>query len=129
MSRWNPLYLCLVFLLTACAGMQERETLQTERTLSAAGFQMRLADTPERLTQLQALPQRQLIVRQSEGNPYYVYADAQDCKCISVGTEKAYQRFEKMTIDQNIAAEEATAWEAAPAFDMGFWGPWGPWWY
>ena len=129
MVRQIPLCLTLVFLVTACAAMQERETLQTERTLSAAGFQMRLADTPDQTAQLQSLPQRKIVVRQASGQPYYIYADATDCKCIYVGTQKAYQRFEKMAIEQNVAAEEEMAWEDAPVWDMGMWGPWGPWWY
>ena len=127
MARWIPLSLTLAFFLTGCAGMQQRRTLQTERTLSAAGFQMRLADTPARMTQLQALPQRQLFTRESDDKPYYIYADAEDCKCIYVGTEKAYQNFQKLAIEQDIAEEQAMAYENA--IDVGVWGPWGPWWY
>ena len=48
----------LVALFTvACAG----QAMQTERMLAAAGFQMRMADTPEKLARLAKLTQRELM--------------------------------------------------------------------
>ena len=45
-------------LLGGCAAIQREEAQQTESTLSAAGFQMKPADTPERLAHLQTMLKR-----------------------------------------------------------------------
>ncbi len=50
--------------LAGCAAMQQDNTQTTEQTLAAAGFQMKLADTPAKLAQLQSLPQRKLVPQQ-----------------------------------------------------------------
>lgn len=116
-----------IAILLGCGELQQSQTLQTERTLSAAGFQMRLAETPQRMNQLQALPQHKFIVRQHEGKPFYLWADATDCKCIYAGTERAYQEFQRLAIKQNVEAQQAQIADEAFGFDT--WGPWAPWWY
>jgi len=117
--------LCLLLGLIGCAAMQEHDTLQNERSLAAAGFQMRLADTPKKLAQLQALPQRKLIPREKDGQTYFMYADAEDCKCLYVGTDRAYQSYERLATEERIQQERV---EAAADWDLEAWGPWAPWW-
>jgi len=114
-------------MLAGCAAMQKQETLETERLLSAAGFQVKLADAPQKLASLQALPQRKLLLRQQNGKIYYIYADRTDCKCLYYGNEQAYQRYHRLAMEQNIAQEQIQAAELNQDMAMD-WGMWGPWW-
>lgn len=114
-----------------CAAIQNRKAIKTERLLAAAGFQMKLADTHEKLTELMAKPQRTLVpVKSKDGSVFYMYADATTCKCIYVGTEEAYQRYQKIVVEQKIAENQqmAAQMNQNAAMDWGMWGPWGPWW-
>jgi len=112
-----------------CAAIRNMKAQQTEEILAAAGFQMKLADTPEKLARLQALRQQKLVPHQRDGEVYYVYADAGGCKCIYVGNETAYQQYQKLALEEKIADEqrEAASMNEAAAMDWNTWGPWGPW--
>ncbi len=116
--------------LAGCAAYQNHQAIQTERVLSAAGFQTKLADTPEKLASLEALPQRKLVPHtRHDGILFYVYADASACKCLYVGSQKAYQRYQEITIRQKDAEDKKMAAEMNQnaAMDWGLWEPWGPW--
>ena len=112
--------------LAACATMERGATLDTEQMLAASGFKMKLADTPEKLANLQFFPQQKIVPRALDGKVLYFYADAATCKCLYVGSEKAYQRYQRFAVEKQIAAEQAMA--AETNWDMGMdWGMWGPW--
>jgi hypothetical protein len=115
------------FALAGCAWLQNMEADDTEQVLSAAGFQMKPADTPEKLAHLQTLTQRKLVPHERDGRLYYVYADANHCKCLYVGTEQAYQRYQKFALEKQIANEqrEAAQMNMDAAMDWNMWGPWG----
>jgi len=110
--------------LTGCAAIQKDNTQTTEQTLAAAGFQMKLADTPAKLAQLKSLPQRKLVPQQQNGVIRYVYVDAQYCQCVYAGTETHYQQYQKLALERQIATEEVSAAQMN-AMDWGMWGPWG----
>ena len=112
-----------------CAAIEKTNTVEEERMLAAAGFQMKLADTPERMKKLAAMKQRKFIkVPYGDGTVRYVWADAEFCKCIYAGTEAAYGRYWKLAMNQAIAADEAQAAMASDLYgDSAAWGPWGPW--
>jgi hypothetical protein len=38
----------------------------------------------------------------------YIYVDASYCKCVYMGSEEAYQRYQKLALDKQVAAEERT---------------------
>ena len=78
--------------------MQSRRAIETERLLAAAGFQMQLAHTPQRVAQLEALEQRKLVAHPRNGSVYVVYADASSCQCLYAGTEQAYRRYRKLAL-------------------------------
>ncbi len=125
---------CLGLLLAGCAAKHAQKAIQTERLLHAAGFQMKLADTPEKLEQVKALQQRKFFLHTHEGKPYYVYADATSCNCIYVGPPEAYQRYVDLLVQQGAAENQAKAARAdqraasAVPMNWGVWGTWGPWW-
>lgn len=119
--------------LAGCAAVQaiqKSEATDKEQLLTAAGFKVRLADTPEKLAHLKTLTQRKLISHPRDGKVYYVYADALACKCLYIGNEEAYQRYQQMVIQQRIADEQRMTaemnWDAQ--MNWGMWGPWDPWW-
>ena len=113
----------------ACASIQNSEAIKTERVLAAAGFQMRLANTPEKLAKVAAMTQRKLVPHEKDGETMFVYADATACKCVYVGTQQAHQRYQQLAIQQKLAkqAENTAAMNQDSAMDWDGWGGWGPW--
>ncbi|MBW2709081.1 MAG: hypothetical protein JRD04_07340 [Deltaproteobacteria bacterium] len=125
--------LASIALLASCAAIQNQNAVDMERLLAASGFKMKFAETPEKLAALEGLPQRKLVPQQHEGKVYFYYADADLCKCLYVGSEKSYQKFQNLAARQKMAQDYR--WAAQTNMDarmnFGMWGPWGPWgpWY
>jgi hypothetical protein len=109
----------LALALMGCQAIENEDAESTEQLLAAAGFHMKEATTPEQLANLQGMTQREVVVHQQDGEPRYVYADAQDCKCVYVGSEKNYDEFQRLSVRQEIAEENMDA-----SLDWGMWGPW-----
>ena len=126
--KWATVLAAFALALSACAAIQNQNAMDTERLLAASGFQMRLADTPDKLEHLKTLTQRKLVPHQHEGKLYYVYADATSCQCIYIGNEQAYQRYQNLALQKEIAEEQRMAAEmnANASMNWGLWGPWGP---
>jgi hypothetical protein len=119
--RWMTPILTLVALglsVTGCAAYRAHQTAETEQVLAAAGFQVQPADTPEKLAHLQTLTPRKVVRDTRDGQPQYVYADPETCKCVYVGDEKRYQRYRELSLQKQIADESAQYWS-------GWRGPWG----
>ena len=107
--------------LVACATVEKDTTMDTERLLAASGFQMRLADTPQKLDKIKTMSQRKLIRHQRNGATHYIYADATGCKCLYAGTEKAYKRFKSLSANK-LSEDEATARDEDVKMDWEIWG-------
>jgi len=105
--------------LAGCTAIEKSDAEDAEQALAAAGFQMKLADTPALEAQMKKLPQRKLTHVERDGKLFFVYADDLVCKCLYVGDQAAYQRYEKLSLEENIAADEAMT-------DMD-WSAWGAW--
>jgi hypothetical protein len=126
--------IAVVSLTPGCALFREtpQEKAQAiEPLLSAAGFKMKLADTPDKLAHLQTLPALQLVPHQEGGKLYYGFADPYVCRCLYVGDQTAYQQYQKLALQRQIADEQRDAAmmneDAAADWSMGgFWGPFGP---
>lgn len=86
-----------------------------ERQLVAAGFQLKPASTEKAAKQLAGLPQRKLIQIPFEGERRWVYADAEFCHCLYMGSEAAHVRYQELLM-QEIAKE------AAAEMDWKMWG-------
>ena len=89
--------------LAGCAAVKKSDTSDTEQLLTAAGFKMKLADTPAKLAHLNTLTQQKVVPHERDGKMYYVYADAEYCKCLYAGNQENYQRYENLSVKQNIA--------------------------
>jgi len=115
--------------LGGCAASQAR---QMDGMLAAAGFQVRPANTPEKLQQLKTLkPRTLLLMTKVGGAPYWVAADPTVCQCLYVGNEAAYQRYEQLKLKKEYANEQMMTAEMNEdaAMDWSMWGPWGAWGY
>ena len=106
------------------AGCASQQAKSTESVLAAAGFDVRYADTPDKLTHLEQLTQRKLVEHSRDGKPAYVYADAKGCKCLYAGDEKDYQAYQKTMVKEQIANQQVMAAEMNQDADMN----WGLWW-
>ena len=109
----------LAAVLAGCQAIENEEAQSTEQLLAAAGFHMKEATTPQQLANLEAMTQRTVVIHEQDGQPRYVYADAQDCKCVYVGEERNYDEFQRLSVKQEIAEENLDA-----SMDWGMWGPW-----
>jgi hypothetical protein len=105
--------------LASCQAIENADAEDTEQLLAAAGFHMKEATTPEQLANLQNLTQRKIVTQEQEGQPRYVYADAEGCKCVYVGGEKNYDEYQKLSLKEEIAQENLDA-----SMDWGMWGAW-----
>ena len=115
----------LGIVMGGCKMIEKRNARDTEQLLSAAGFKMKLADTPEKTAHLETLTQRKLVPHEQDDETYYVYADDLECQCVYVGNEKAYQEYQKLAVKQEIADEQAMAASMNEGAAMN-WGLWGP---
>ena len=90
----------------ACVKSPNQKAIETERLLAASGFKMRLADTPEKLTLIEALTQRQILVHQSKGKLLYVYVDAEHCQCVYAGSAEAYRRYQNLALENKLSVDD-----------------------
>lgn len=115
----------MTVLFGGCAMVERQETKSTEDLLSAGGFSIKAADTPEKLSKLQAMKQRKILRRQGpDGQPQFLFADATYCRCLYIGNEAAYQAYQKLSVEQQIAEERQQA-----ELDASMDSPWAyDWW-
>lgn len=129
----NPLAIAILGLVivtaAGCKMIEKHKALETERMLSAAGFQMKLASTPEKQAQVEAMTQRMIVPHDRDGQTFFVYADGEDCKCVYVGNQTNFQEYQKLMQQQNIADQEAmtAAMNEDATMNWGTWGAFRPW--
>lgn len=98
-----------VIAVAGCAETPSQRAQRIEPMLSAAGFRLHPADTPERQDNLKL--RTPLKVRYSirpDGNVYYWFADPVVCQCLYVGNQANYQKYEQLRLQQR-AADQAQA--------------------
>ena len=80
--------------------------------LSAAGFKRLPAATPQQMQQLKSLPPLKLgyYVDDSGGANYWL-ADPDNCRCLFHGDEVAYQQYENMKLESEMANQQQRAYE------------------
>ena len=66
--------------------------------LIQAGFIMRSVDTPAMMERARHLPHRRIASRMKDGQPFYIYADVDYCKCVLVGNQQALQSYRDMSL-------------------------------
>ena len=81
---------------TAQAEAARQPVLDTESTLSAAGFRQVPAKSAAELSQISSLPPRQLSYYIDNGRFRYRFADPEFCRCVFEGDQAAYQNYERL---------------------------------
>lgn len=101
----------VLFVFVAGCMTAAKRAAQVEPMMGAAGFHAFPADTPEKMERLKKLrPQLQLTYSVRGGKPHYWYADPVRCKCLYIGDEAMYQKYETLRVQRDIAdSERATA--------------------
>lgn len=103
--------------LGGCAALSQSKTLTPEQRsarleplLAAAGFAMLPADTAQRQQQLSTLPPLTVSYYVGRtGKLHYWMADPQFCKCLYLGSEEAYQKYEQMLLQEHWQHKENEA--------------------
>jgi hypothetical protein len=105
--------LALLAMLPACGSIQpsppspQQKSQTMGEMLSAAGFRMVPATTPEDQQKLASvLPLQVQYTVGRHGKMHYWMADPYDCKCMYVGSEQAYQQYEKIKLNEQFQAKE-----------------------
>ena len=115
--------------LGGCGYTQRQKAQRIEPMLSAAGFKMKLADTPEKLAKIQAMPQLKLQPVKRQGKLYFAYPDVQGCTCLYLGNQTAYQNYQNLVLERREVKEEKEAAivneDAAIIDDDAVWESWG----
>jgi hypothetical protein len=109
-------------LLTGCAAIEKAERGSTEAMLSAAGFNVLPASTPERQASLAQLKPYVISRQFRGGQAFYVYPDAQGGFAY-IGNQAAYDRYQNLMVQQQISDQNMMA--AQMASMPGMWGGWG----
>ena len=109
--------------LAGCAA-QRQDVSQQENQLSAAGFTVRPANTPDRLAMLKRLPPDRFVQRTHGDMVTYVYADPLVCGCLYVGDQQAFGRYQQYVQAMRIADEQQLTAQLYndPGWDWAGWG-------
>jgi hypothetical protein len=85
----------------------EQQAQKMEPMLSAAGFTMLPANTPESQTKLSSLlPLQVQYYIGKKGRMHYYMADPYYCRCMYIGSEQAYQKYEQIKLNQQFEEQE-----------------------
>ena len=102
----------LVFLalctLAGCATIERDQALHKEEMLAGSGFEKKLAESAEQQSELRRLPSHMLVRVPRGSETAYVYADAETCRCLYVGSERAYEVFLAALTQEYIQGESAS---------------------
>jgi hypothetical protein len=116
--------ICVLGLLALAAlGFGCATTSQTENLLSAAGFKMMPATTPEQKAHLQTLPANKVTMVVRDGKTYFVFPDAKQ-QVLYVGQQAQYNEYQRLRLQKQMAEDQA---QAAAANSEPAWGAWGGW--
>jgi len=78
--------------LAGCSGAPVNKTLQAEEALAAAGFQLKMADTPAKVERISRIPQKKVVRAMIKDREVYLWADAAGCRCYYAGTRQNYEQ-------------------------------------
>lgn len=118
-------YILIVFALAALV-IGCSTTKSTESLLSAAGFKIIPATTPQQQAHLETLKPDKVTMVEREGTNYFVFPDAKS-QVLYVGHDAQYQEYQKLRLQKEMAAEQVQAaqlnQENWVVSGPGFWEP------
>jgi len=122
-TKLTTLYALTGLLAVAGCASQQQLVGQKEDLLAAAGFQIRVADNPQRLAAMRRLPPNKFLTRIVNGQPVYLYADPLVCQCVYFGTQQNWAAYRQEVLARQLADEaQMTAMMNESAWE---WSPWG----
>jgi hypothetical protein len=111
----------LFMALGGCAGKHVNKTLQAEEALAAAGFQLKMADTPAKIDRISRIPQKQVVWAMIKNREFFIWADAAGCQCYYKGTRPNYEQLLQNRWEEQ--ADQRSNWYLAQHDDPLWLGP------
>lgn len=120
------LFPLMAIVLSGCAAIEQANRANTERTLSAAGFQPTPASTAERQKSLATLTPYKIERKLRGGEFYYLYAVPEQ-NLVYIGNQAAYGKYQELRIQQEIANANLSAAQInmSAAEQWNDWACWG----
>ena len=101
----------LFMALAGCTGKHVNKTLHAEEALAAAGFQLKMADTPAKIERISGIPQKRVVWATIKDREFYLWADAAGCRCYYKGTRQNYEQLLQNRWEEK--ADQHTNWYQA----------------
>ena len=124
----RPIYLLplLAVFFTGCAAIEKANRENTERLLTASGFRIVPANTPERQQSLAAMSTYKVQRKLKGDEVHYVYASPAQ-NLVYIGDQANFAKYQEVRLQQEIANENMSAAQlnmsAAQQWnDWAFWG-------
>jgi hypothetical protein len=93
--------------LAGCAAAPSSQAPRSQDDLlTAAGFTSYMAKTPQSLAYLKTLPPQEIVKHRYEGTNRFLVCTDQNSKACYVGDEAAYQRYQNLAAQEDIAARK-----------------------
>lgn len=93
--------------LLGCAAAPSSSPPKSQNDLlTAAGFTSYLAKTPQSLAYLKTLPPQEIVKHRYEGTNRFLVCTDQNSKACYVGDEAAFQRYQNLATQEDIAARK-----------------------
>jgi hypothetical protein len=100
-----------IFLSGCAAAPSSSPPKSQDDLLSAAGFTSYVAKTPQSLAYLKTLPPQEIVQHRDKSATRYLVCTDQNSKTCYVGDEAAYQRYQNLANQADIAASKRTVKE------------------
>jgi hypothetical protein len=129
MCRLAIVLMLITCVLAGCAETPHQRAHRLGPMLSAAGFHMVPADTPERQQELVSHAPLKIRYYFANGKPHYWLADPYVCNCVYIGNEADYQKYQQLKLQQQIVEREQAAAamnENAAEAEQFNWAMWPP---
>ena len=98
----------LGLILSGCASAPPSSSTPRSQDdlLTAAGFTSYIAKTPQSLAYLQTLPPQEIVKHRYDGTNRFLVCTDQNSKACYVGDEAAYQRYQNLAGQEDLAARK-----------------------
>jgi len=100
-----------IFLAGCAAAPSSSPPKSQDDLLTAAGFASYVANTPQSLAYLKTLPPQEIVQHRYKGVNRYLVCTDQNSRACYVGDEAAYQRYQNLATQADIAASKRTVKE------------------
>jgi len=100
-----------IFLVGCATAPSGSPAKSQDDLLTAAGFTPHVANTPQSLAYLKTLPPQEIVQHRDKGATRFLVCTDQNSKACYVGDEAAYQRYQNLANQADIAASKRTVKE------------------